>query len=199
MCGASSSRCSATTCGPRRSIPPTRSAPRRGGPPAGRWPRGRAPPVLDALELAVDRIQQAGIALDAALGDIQWTDRNGVRVPVHGGSGAEGVTNVVGPGDNDTTSEPDIEQPERLFDGSSLTTEGYPIGFGTSFVYVLEFTPEGPRARALLSYGESGDPASPFFSDQTVRFSDKNWRPVEFTEDQIMSDPALVSYEVTGS
>ena len=37
-----------------------------------------------------------------------------------------------------------------------LTSEGYPITGGTSFVMVLEFTDHGPRARALLVWGQLG-------------------------------------------
>ena len=69
---------------------------------------------------------------------------------------------------------------------------------GTSFIYALEFTPDGPVARAFLTYGETGDPASPFFADQTVRFSNKDWRPVAFTEDAIAADADLDTYEVSG-
>jgi hypothetical protein len=37
-----------------------------------------------------------------------------------------------------------------------LTSEGYPITGGTSFVMVLEFTDRGPRARAPLVSGQLG-------------------------------------------
>ena len=51
---------------------------------------------------------------------------------------------------------------------------------GNSFVAVVEFTPQGPLARAVSTGGESGDPASPHFSDQAQRYADGNLRTVHF-------------------
>jgi len=153
--------------------------------------------VLAALATAVDIVRSAGFALDAPLGDVQFADRGGVRVPIHGGTGSEGVTNVVVGSSDDTTSEPNIDLGQPVAEGTDLTTEGYPISYGTSFIYALEFTAEGPVAKALLTYGNTGDPTSPYFSDQTRRFSDKDWRSVAFTEDAIAADGNLNTYEVS--
>lgn len=65
---------------------------------------------------------------------------------------------------------------------------GYPIGTGTSFLLALEFGREGPRAKALLTYGQSEDPNSRHFWDQTELFSRKAWRPVRFSEESIRDD-----------
>ncbi len=62
---------------------------------------------------------------------------------------------------------------------------------------VVEFTDDGPRASAFLAYGQTGDPTSEFFSDQTVLFSQKNWRDVAFSEADIASD-LVREYQVTG-
>lgn len=51
---------------------------------------------------------------------------------------------------------------------------------GNSFVAVVEFTPQGPLARAVSTGGESGDPASPHFSDQAQLYADGNLRAVHF-------------------
>ncbi len=51
---------------------------------------------------------------------------------------------------------------------------------GNSFVAVVEFTPQGPLARAVSTGGESGDPASPHFSDQAQLYADGNLRTVHF-------------------
>ncbi|MGE5562946.1 MAG: penicillin acylase family protein, partial [Bacillota bacterium] len=40
---------------------------------------------------------------------------------------------------------------------------------GNSFVAVVEFTPSGPRARAVTAGGESGHPQSPHFNDEAER------------------------------
>jgi acyl-homoserine-lactone acylase len=107
------------------------------------------------------------------------------------------VTNVVGFGNNDTTTEPGVERGERIEGSRSLTTLGYPVSNGTSFIFDVEFTADGPVAEALLTYGESGDPTSPFFADQTAMFSSKQWRPILFTPDAIAADPTLREYTVT--
>ncbi len=51
---------------------------------------------------------------------------------------------------------------------------------GNSFVAVVEFTAQGPLARAVSTGGESGDPASPHFSDQAQLYADGALRPVHF-------------------
>ena len=80
-----------------------------------------------------------------------------------------------------------------------LRDEGYPVDFGTSFLLAMEYTDDGPCGSAVLTYGESGDPRSPHFSDQTELFSEKRLRPVLFTEAQIESDPELRRYSVRSS
>ena len=80
-----------------------------------------------------------------------------------------------------------------------LTRDGYPVNNGSSFVMVVGFTDGGPRARAILTYGESGRSASPHFSDQTELFSRKTWRDILFTEKEIAADRELRTKVVRGS
>jgi acyl-homoserine-lactone acylase len=56
---------------------------------------------------------------------------------------------------------------------------------GNSFVAIVEFGPDGPRARAVSAGGESGDPASPHFNDQAGRYAAGNLREVYFTREQL--------------
>jgi acyl-homoserine-lactone acylase len=56
---------------------------------------------------------------------------------------------------------------------------------GNSFVAIVEFGPDGPRARAVSAGGESGDPRSPHFNDQAGRYADGNLREVHFTPEQV--------------
>ena len=79
---------------------------------------------------------------------------------------------------------------------ASLRPDGYPITYGTSFIYALEFTADGPVAYDLLTYGHTGDPTDPAFSAETQRFSAKDWRQVLFTDAAIGADPGLVTYDV---
>jgi len=55
---------------------------------------------------------------------------------------------------------------------------------GNSFVAVVEFG-DSVRARAVTAGGESGDPASPHFDDQALRFTTGDLRPVYFYRPQL--------------
>jgi acyl-homoserine-lactone acylase len=148
------------------------------------------PIVTTNLQVAADQLRAAGFDIDTPLGEVQYALRGDRRVPIHGGLGVEGVSNVVAPGRNTTTSEPGA-------DLAGVTEVEWPIVNGTSFIYNLEFTADGPVAEAFLTYGQSGDPTSPFFSDQTELFSAKQWRPILFTDAAITADPNLREYEIS--
>jgi acyl-homoserine-lactone acylase len=153
--------------------------------------------ALENLAQAVKLLRGRNIALDAPLGDLQYANKPGRRIPIHGGNGAyEGILNFEQSAANSTTLEP-LTIPQRVEGSRFLTEQGYPVSIGTSFVMVLEYTDEGPRARALLTYGESGDPQSEHFFDQTLRFSNKQWRPILFREDEIAAD-VKKDYTVSG-
>jgi acyl-homoserine-lactone acylase len=145
------------------------------------------PQAIENLARAVELLRSRQIPLDVPLGELQYTDKNGRRIPIHAGGNVEGLMNIVGYSLNSTTLEP-ADAP-KLVKGSRLLTEkGYPVTTGSSFLMVMEFTAGGPRAKAFLTYSESGDPASPYFADQTELFSKKQWRPILFEERQIASD-----------
>jgi len=55
---------------------------------------------------------------------------------------------------------------------------------GNSFVAVVEFG-DSVRARAVTAGGESGDPSSPHFNDQAVRYSKGDLREVYFYRPQL--------------
>ena len=162
--------------------------PFRAGDPLG-TPSGlsRDPEIADRLVAAAETLRADGFDIDTPLGEMQYAVRGDVRVPIHGGRGTEGVSNVVGGGGNGTTSEA----------SSPRDQPGYAIANGTSFIFNIEFTTDGPVAEAFLTYGQSGDPTSQYFSDQTIRFSNKDWRPILFTADAIAADPDLTTYLVS--
>ncbi len=58
-------------------------------------------------------------------------------------------------------------------------TKRYYGTLGNSFVAAVEFGPK-VRALAVTAGGESGDPASPHFSDQAQHYADGALRPVYF-------------------
>jgi acyl-homoserine lactone acylase PvdQ len=55
---------------------------------------------------------------------------------------------------------------------------------GNSFIAAVDFGPT-IRAKALMSGGESGNPASPHFTDQALMFSKGQFRDVLFTPDEV--------------
>jgi len=50
---------------------------------------------------------------------------------------------------------------------------------GNSFVAVVEFG-DKVRAKSMLAGGQSGDPESPHFDDQTTRYADRVFKDVAF-------------------
>ncbi|MFZ9628421.1 MAG: penicillin acylase family protein [Ilumatobacteraceae bacterium] len=157
-----------------------------------------ADPVLVGLARAVQVLNMAGRNVDVPLGDLQFTERSGARIAIHGGFGSDGVTNVVSWSSSNNSTEPQPTRADRIIDGSQLTRDGYPINYGTSFVMVVDFSSGAPVAWSLLTYGETGDRTSELFEVQTVRFSEKDWKPVLFIESDIAADPDVTSVEVSG-
>lgn len=49
--------------------------------------------------------------------------------------------------------------------------------FGDTYVAAVEFTPAGPRAQAVLSYGNATQPGSPHANDQLRLIAEKRMRP----------------------
>ncbi len=133
------------------------------------------PEVLAALESAVERLRELRIPLDAKLGDVQAETRNGKRIPIHGGAGQHGVFNVISVQNNSLEAE------------KGWTS----IRHGASWVYVVEFTDDGPKSEGILTYSQSTDPTSPHYSDQTELYSRKGW------DDLLWADEAVEANTVS--
>ena len=139
-------------------------------------PNGVAPAALPAmfaaLKTAAQRLQSLNIPLDGKLGDYQGETRNGVRTPLHGGVGdIDGSYNSL-----------------RMSTG--LTATGYNnVYWGTSYVQTVTFDDAGPVAQAMLVYGQSTDPKSPYYADQLGPYSRKEWPVLPFSEASIDADP----------
>jgi acyl-homoserine-lactone acylase len=154
---------------------------------------GNGPGLLDALRRGVARINLAGLDLDAPLGEIQFTRRGDELIPIHGGPDADGTFNMLyyNPASNGTLLPPDVSL-GGLPSASLVDQGGYLINYGSSYMQLVEYPQAGPpRAKALISYSQSTDPHSPFFSDQTHLFSRSLWRDCLFSEAQIAGDPNL--------
>jgi acyl-homoserine-lactone acylase len=116
-----------------------------------------APTVQQALGDAISDLNGGGIALDAAPRDVQFTTRNGKKIPITGG-----------PGD-----------PNGNFNAISAPWNGKgfdDIQHGSSYVQVVTWN-NGPcpDARTILTYSESTDSTRSDFGDQTKLFSGKKW------------------------
>lgn len=162
-------------------------------------PASGADPVVSAVEAAVAQLQRGGKAPGVALGEVQYHPRRGTRFPVHGGIGSDGVANVVTYRNSKSSVDPATPRGAVLNGATGLSADGYVINYGTSFLMTMEFTDEGPRAQAFLTYGQSGDPASPFYSDHLELFSRKAWRDIRFSAADIAADPALTEKTVQGN
>ena len=160
-----------------------------GAPPAGIWltpfdaddpvdtPRDlnvNDPRVEAALRGAVSDVQGLGKGLGVTLREVQFERRGDERIPIHGG-----------PGD-----------PEGDFNAINVPWvpgEGYPnVPHGSSFVMAAHLDgSECSDWRTILTYSQSTDPTSPYFADQTRRFSRKQWVDPGFCERQILADRNL--------
>jgi acyl-homoserine-lactone acylase len=69
---------------------------------------------------------------------------------------------------------------------------------GSSFIMAVELTPNGPRARTILTYSQSANPDSPHYRDQTLLFSRKQWVTQRFTDAEINADPRLQTTTLRG-
>lgn len=129
--------------------------------------------TMGELAYTVKFYADSGIPLDRPWGQVHFDVRNGVRLPIHGGSGNSGVYNAITP-------------------SSLIPAVGYtPILGGTSYVQSVTFTHKGPEARALVTYSQSSDPANPHYADMTALFSNYGWVNLPFAEGDIRRDPNL--------
>jgi acyl-homoserine-lactone acylase len=151
-----------------------------------------AEPMLLAVALgqAVMNLQQAGIPIDAPLGDWQWEVRSSERIPIHGSTGRD-TANAVGCCSGSSTRQPIGDVGESI-EGSALRSlPGYPISDGASFVMALQFAPDGPIAEGFLTYGNPDDPTDPAALQGFRDFSTRTWRSFAFTDEAIDSDPGV--------
>ena len=136
--------------------------------------------VMGELAYTVRHFATNGIPLDRPWGQVQFDVRNGQMIPIHGGSGTSGVYNAI-----TTATNP-------------VAGVGYtPILAGSSYIQAVTFTPSGPDARAIVSYSQSTDPASPHFADMTQLYSNYGWVKMPFAEGDIRRDPNLKVLHLT--
>ena len=64
---------------------------------------------------------------------------------------------------------------------------GYsPISHGNSYIQTVSWSEDGtPIPKAILTYSQSPEPDSDFFSDMTKLYSDSQWIDLPFTDEEI--------------
>ena len=124
--------------------------------------------VWEALASAVKSVRTAGFSLDATLGSVQRPLITEEHIALHGGDEIEGVLNNLG---------------NQFAPG--ITAKGLSIDYGSSYVQSVTFDDRGPVARAVLTYGQSTNPASPHANDQMRLYSRKEWPAVPFHPDDV--------------
>ncbi len=127
------------------------------------------PMVRTALGDAIADLRGANIPLDATVGSVQRVTRRGRRIPIHGGTAdPNGQFNA-------------IYAPFRAGKGFSEPEDG------SSFVQAVTWhNSHCPDARTILTYSQSTNPSSPFFSDQASLFSRKQWVPDRFCRADVL-------------
>jgi acyl-homoserine-lactone acylase len=127
-----------------------------------RTPRGLADPAraAEAFAWAVEETARRHGRWDVAWGDVHRVRRGTVDVPVGGCSGQMGCFRVLGFA---------RDADDKLVANS-----------GDGWVLAVEFG-ETPRAYSVLAYGESPQPASPWYADQAAMFARGEMKKVAFT------------------
>ena len=124
--------------------------------------------VWDALTQAVLKVRAAGFALDATLGSVQRPLINEEAIALHGGEEIEGVLNNLG---------------NQFAPG--IGAKGLRIDYGSSYIQTVTFDNRGPVAQAILSYGQSSNPASPHATDQMRLYAAKQWPTLPFHAEDV--------------
>ncbi len=136
-----------------------------------------AGPLLDALSAAVDRLTADFGTWQTPWGDINRFQRWNDDIAPHF--------------DDDSASIPVPFTSSRWGSLASFGARPYPNTkkwygtSGNSFVAAVEFG-DSVRARAVTAGGESGDPESPHFDDEAVRYATGNLRVVYFYPGQLV-------------
>ncbi|KAA1194314.1 hypothetical protein F0M18_02450 [Pseudohalioglobus sediminis] len=124
--------------------------------------------VIDKLLYAYQRLNEAGVPLDAPWGEVQFLERNNEQVPIHGGAGTMGVFGAI---------------------SASLQEGGYKNPrAGNSYIQVVSWDEsECPIADTMLTHSQSVRPDSDHYADQSRLYAEKRWVRFPFCEQDIQA------------
>lgn len=130
-------------------------------------PDGLADPeaAVQALAQSARQVEQRYDSLSVAWGEVHRLVGPNGAYPASGGNGLFGLFRVL------------------WFDNSEEDRRRA-VG-GDSYVAITEFTEDGPRAKAVLPYGNASQPGSPHRGDQLQMYAEKEMRPVWLSRDSV--------------
>ena len=132
---------------------------------------------------AVQNLQAHGVPVNASVGQVQYAPQS-KRIPIPGCPGdpsssgeSTGCFNAIYSNDDTpATSGPLNAAPYgQVFDGSSL-------------VMTTQLNPKGPASEGILTYSESTDPTSPWYSNMTKLYSNARWVKLPYTAAELARD-----------
>ena len=148
--------------------------------------------LLESMALATLRLQEANIAVDAPLEDIQFQKKDGEKIPIMGSAEWEGTLSIAVHSGGNVTLIPKEDRAEQINGTTDLTLDGYQVNYGNSWVASISMDGDTPTCEAIMSYGQSSDPQSPHFTDQSLLYRDSRFRSCIFEESDISSNADLV-------
>ncbi|MEM6683330.1 MAG: penicillin acylase family protein [Pseudomonadota bacterium] len=124
--------------------------------------------IRSAFAKGIKELDDAGIALDAKLGDIQFgVDAGGKRIAFAGGP----------------------YNFHKVYPRAPLK-EGYTgVTGGDTHVFLTTLTPDGPKTKMVLAYSQSTDPTSDAYLDQLALYGSGAWIDLPFTDAEIQAAP----------
>jgi acyl-homoserine-lactone acylase len=152
------------------------------------------PAVLEHLAWAISKAHAIGLPLDASLGEVQFVERSrldgtptGTKLPWAGANDIEGGFNIFESNlGNDGTVLPRHSYAPLPDSQLSAEAGGYHVTSGSSWMFVMEYTDSGLKAKGLMCYSQATNPASPYFLDQTEYYSEQpRLRPIWFEKHDI--------------
>ena len=127
---------------------------------------GAAAGIQDALKEATAYLDALEIPYDQKWGNLMARNTAKGRVMLHGGSGTEGVLNVL--------------------EGTDLNRDGYSaISNGTSYLQLVYWNQGNMQAKTLLAQGQSSDINSPHYADQLDQYARRQLVPFPFTSSEV--------------
>jgi acyl-homoserine-lactone acylase len=129
-------------------------------------PRGLADAELarKCFAEAVADVKQSYGSVDVRWGDVHRLRKQGVDLPLSGGSGLMGCFRVL--------------EFRKDADGKQVANSG------DSFVFAVEFS-DPPQGYSILAYSESEIPGNPHYSDQSELFAAGKLKRTAFTDSEI--------------